>query len=185
MGVWFSFAPVRGLLVVAAASEAGLCRLSLNAAESEFLARLRSERPEAAWRRPRNDPVLGEAVRQLRSYFRGELRRFDVPLDLGGTPFQRAVWSALQGIPYGETRSYGDLAAEIGRPRAARAVGQAAGANPVAIIVPCHRLIAAGGSLGGFAWGPGLKRFLLEQERRAAGHGGQGTASRKGRPSRP
>lgn len=165
MPAWWSFEPVRGIRVSLAAARAGLCRLSLNAPESEFLARLGSERPEWDWRRAGDDPLIVEAASQLRAYFRGGLRRFDLPLDLGGTAFQRTVWSALQRIPYGETRSYRDIAAEIGRPSASRAVGRANGANPVAIIVPCHRVIASGGSLGGYACGLELKRFLLDLER--------------------
>lgn len=154
-----------GIRVHLAATPSGLCRLSLNTSDAGFLRRLQAWRPGAEWQHSAQDPLIVEAVGQLRAYFQKRLRRFDVPLELEGTPFQRAVWSALQRIPYGETRSYREIAAEIGRPPAARAVGQANRANPVALIVPCHRVIAAGGSLGGYASGLELKRFLLDLER--------------------
>jgi methylated-DNA-[protein]-cysteine S-methyltransferase len=109
-----------------------------------------------------------EAVEQLEAYFAGELKEFTVPLRLEGTPFQRRVWDQLRRIPYGETRSYGDLAAALGSPGASRAVGLANGRNPVGIIVPCHRVIGASGSLTGYGGGLDRKRRLLEFERAAA-----------------
>jgi len=169
VAIWWSFEPAAGIRVQMAATEAGLCCVSVNAPEAEFLARLRRRQPDAAWRRSGDDALLGEAAVQLRAYFRGELRRFELPLDLGGSAFQRAVWEALQRIPYGETSTYGQIAVEIGRPSAVRAVGRANGANPVAIIVPCHRVIASGGALGGYAWGVELKRFLLDLEKSRRG----------------
>jgi methylated-DNA-[protein]-cysteine S-methyltransferase len=105
------------------------------------------------------------AVDQLGAYFAGELTDFDVELDLRGTEFQRRVWKALLTIPYGETRSYGEIAEQIGAPGAARAVGLANGHNPIAIVVPCHRVIGANGSLTGFGGGLGRKRTLLELEK--------------------
>lgn len=118
------------------------------------------ERPE--------HPVLALAVAQIQEYFRGERRDFAVPLDVEGTPFQREVWTALVAIPYGVTESYAGLAERVGRPGAARAVGGANGRNPVPIVVPCHRVINASGSLGGYG-GPGdaglaMKRWLLNLE---------------------
>jgi methylated-DNA-[protein]-cysteine S-methyltransferase len=113
--------------------------------------------------------VLREAARQLRSYFAGELTTFDLPLAAAGTPFQHAVWAALREIPYGETTSYAAVAARIGRPSAARAVGLANGANPIGIVVPCHRVIGAGGALVGYAAGLDRKRFLLGLEERVSG----------------
>jgi len=113
----------------------------------------------------RDDAVFPEAVEQLDAYFAGELFDFDLPLALRGTPFQLAVWSALQEIPYGETRSYGFLAERIGRPSASRAVGMANGRNPVGIIVPCHRVIGANGKLVGYGGGVDRKHTLLEHER--------------------
>jgi methylated-DNA-[protein]-cysteine S-methyltransferase len=111
------------------------------------------------------NPLLAEAVRQLQAYFKGQLRQFELPLDLAGTDFQRRVWSELTRIPYGETRSYRDLARAIGAPKAVRAVGAANGANPIAIVVPCHRVIGAGGKLVGYGGGLALKRRLLSLER--------------------
>jgi methylated-DNA-[protein]-cysteine S-methyltransferase len=116
---------------------------------------------------PPNDgnALLAEAVRQLRAYFGGQLRKFELPLDLAGTEFQRRVWLELTRIPYGETRSYQELARAIDVPKAVRAVGAANGANPVAIVVPCHRVIGAGGKLVGYGGGLPLKRRLLSLER--------------------
>ena len=106
---------------------------------------------------------------QLRAYFAGELTRFDLPLHLGGTAFQNTVWTALVDIPVGETVSYGELACRIGRPTASRAVGAANGANPLPIVLPCHRVVGADGSLTGFGGGIETKRTLLAHERRLAG----------------
>jgi methylated-DNA-[protein]-cysteine S-methyltransferase len=112
------------------------------------------------------DPAaFSTAVDQLQAYFAGELTDFDLELDLGGTEFQRRVWKALLTIPYGETRSYGEIAEQIGAPGSARAVGLANGHNPIAIVVPCHRVIGANGSLTGFGGGLGRKRTLLDLER--------------------
>jgi len=111
-----------------------------------------------------DDPVLGEASAQLHAYFAGRLRRFDLPLRPVGTAFQRAVWAALVEVPYGVTCSYGELADRIGRPRAVRAVGLANGRNPLAVVVPCHRVIGADGRLTGYAGGLDRKRALLELE---------------------
>ncbi len=109
-------------------------------------------------------PLLIEAERQLRAYFRGECRAFDLPLAPQGTPFQRAVWAALLEIPYGETRSYAEIAARIGRPRACRAVGMANRCNPLPVFIPCHRVIGADGSLTGYAGGLEMKAALLALE---------------------
>lgn len=108
-----------------------------------------------------NDAIL----QQVRAYLRGDRRSFDLPIDLQGTPFQVSVWRAVAEIPYGDTTTYGALAATIGRPKATRAVGQAVGANPVPIVIPCHRVVGTSGSLTGFGGGLPLKeRFLaLEQ----------------------
>jgi O-6-methylguanine DNA methyltransferase len=105
------------------------------------------------------------AIDQILEYLASGRTHFDVPLDLRGTPFQRAVWDVLLAIPYGESRSYAEVARRMGRPKAQRAVGSANNANPVALIVPCHRVIAADGSLGGYAGGPDLKARLLAMER--------------------
>ena len=112
-----------------------------------------------------DDAAFPDAVEQLESYFAGELFDFDLELDLVGTTFQRAVWQALLTIPYGETRSYGEIAAQIGSPTASRAVGLANGHNPIGIIVPCHRVIGANGSLTGYGGGLDRKRALLALEK--------------------
>jgi methylated-DNA-[protein]-cysteine S-methyltransferase len=109
-------------------------------------------------------PVLHEAARQLSQYFAGGLRRFDLPLEFRGTAFQNRVWAALLSIPWGETRSYAQLARQIGHPEASRAVGAANGRNPLSIIAPCHRVLGSTGALTGFAGGLPAKAFLLRLE---------------------
>jgi len=111
-----------------------------------------------------DDAVLAAAAAQLDEYFAGTRRAFDLPLDLRGTAFQRRAWNGLAAIPYGETRSYGEQARRLGVPRAARAVGAANGANPLPIVLPCHRLVGADGSLVAFGGGLDVKRWLLEFE---------------------
>ncbi|MEH3045619.1 methylated-DNA--[protein]-cysteine S-methyltransferase [Sphingomonas adhaesiva] len=111
-------------------------------------------------------PVLTAAATQLAEYFAGTRTAFDLPLAPVGTDFQRAVWRALDAIPYGETRSYADIARTIGRPTATRAVGAANGRNPISIVTPCHRVIGASGALTGFAGGLAAKQLLLTLERR-------------------
>ena len=111
------------------------------------------------------EPVLEEAARQLAAWFAGERTTFDLPMRPRGTPFQLAVWRALREIPYGETRSYRDIAAGLGQPKAVRAVGAANGRNPLSIVVPCHRVIGASGALTGYAGGMERKRWLLGHER--------------------
>ena len=111
-------------------------------------------------------PILALAEKELEEYFAGKRSVFSVPLDMRGTPFQKQVWEALQDIPFGETRSYGQLANQLGKPSAARAVGAANGRNPVSIIVPCHRVLGSSGKLTGFAGGLDAKTYLLTLERR-------------------
>lgn len=119
----------------------------------------------ASWKASPDHPVLQATAQQLDAYFAGLRQRFDLPLDLsGGTPFQRAVWQALLTIPFGRHGVYGELARQLGRPQAVRAVGAAVGRNPVSIIVPCHRVIGANGSLTGYAGGLDRKRALLALE---------------------
>ncbi|HTZ92815.1 MAG TPA: methylated-DNA--[protein]-cysteine S-methyltransferase [Streptosporangiaceae bacterium] len=110
------------------------------------------------------DAPFAEAARQLSGYFAGQLTEFDLPLAPTGTAFQRQVWAALQTIPYGQTWSYGQLADKIGRPTAVRAVGLANGKNPIALVIPCHRVIGSDGSLTGYGGGLDRKRFLLGLE---------------------
>jgi len=112
-----------------------------------------------------DDALLGETARQLDAYFAGRLITFDLPLDFRGTDFQRQVWAALLTIPFGETRSYAEIARQIGRPDACRAVGAANGRNPISIVAPCHRVVASSGALTGFAGGLAAKDYLLDLER--------------------
>jgi methylated-DNA-[protein]-cysteine S-methyltransferase len=116
---------------------------------------------------PRGDKILDAAMKQLDSYFAGRRRSFDLPLAPRGTAFQTRVWNALMKIPYGETKSYGAIAAMIGSPSAMRAVGAANGRNPIPIVIPCHRVIGANGSLTGFGGGMERKEMLLDLERGA------------------
>jgi len=139
----------------------------------------RPERFHGPLRRRFRDPELveaedaGEAGRRLAAYFAGDLAALDaIAVEPGGTAFQRAVWQALRAIPPGRTLSYGALAGRLGRPAAARAVGHANGANPLSVVVPCHRLVGAGGGLTGYGGGLERKRLLLEHERAHAGSGG-------------
>jgi methylated-DNA-[protein]-cysteine S-methyltransferase len=120
---------------------------------------------QAGWLPDDADPVLGAAAEQLGAYFCGRLRQFDLPLAPAGTEFQRLVWEAVRAIPYGTTSSYGAIAASIGRPGASRAVGAANAANPVPIVVPCHRVVGTDGSLTGYGAGLTIKRALIELER--------------------
>lgn len=118
----------------------------------------------------RYDPVgTAPIIQELRAYFAGELREFTIPIRLAGTPFQRRVWAELRRIPYGQTISYAELAQRIGNPPARRAVGAANAKNPISIIVPCHRVIASDGTMGGFSGGLWRKKWLLRHE---IAHGG-------------
>lgn len=126
--------------------------------------RRRAAEPAPGWLR--DDRAFGDVHTQLAEYFAGARTEFDLPLHLVGSAFQRRVWAALLGIPYGHTTSYGVLAAAIGAPGAARAVGLANGQNPIAILVPCHRVIGADGSLTGYGGGLPAKRWLLTHESR-------------------
>jgi len=147
-------------------------RLTLIASEAGLVAVLwENDKPgrvrrEAAAENPRH-PVLRDAEAQLRDYFAGRRQAFALPLDFTGTIFQKAVWAALLTIPFGATRSYGEIAAQIGRPNAVRAVGAANGRNPISIIAPCHRVIGSTGKLTGFAGGLEVKARLLDLERSA------------------
>jgi methylated-DNA-[protein]-cysteine S-methyltransferase len=127
--------------------------------------------PARGWLR--DDRAMSEVRDQLSAYFDGRLRDFDLPLSMHGTPFQELVWEGLRAIPYGVTVSYAELADRIGRPGASRAVGSANGRNPISIIVPCHRVIAANGTLGGFGGGLDRKEWLLEHEAVVRERGGE------------
>lgn len=126
-----------------------------------------------------NNKLLKEAEKQLRAYFKGELKKFTVPLDFKGTDFQRSVWATLLTIPFGETRSYAEIAKQIGKPDASRAVGAANGRNPISIIAPCHRVLGSDGRLTGFAAGLEAKDELLKLEGRDPLLGLSGQGNRK------
>ena len=149
-----------------ASSERGLVYVGLPRSSGAGLAGFLARRFPRCRRRRAYAPHR-DAIRQLLEYLDGKRRSFDLDLDLRGTPFQLRVWRALQDIPYGETRSYGEVAAAIGQSGASRAVGMANGANPIPLIVPCHRVIAAGGRIGGYGGGVRLKQRLLAMEQTA------------------
>lgn len=142
-----------------------LAATPLGLAGAWFVSGQRDTPDPAGWTENPDHPVLRQAAAQLAEYFAGQRQQFALPLDLGrGTEFQRAVWQALLSIPFGQTTRYGALAARIGRPRAVRALGAAVGRNPISIIVPCHRVIGADGSLTGYAGGLDRKTALLRLE---------------------
>jgi AraC family transcriptional regulator of adaptative response/methylated-DNA-[protein]-cysteine methyltransferase len=162
--------PLGWLLV--AATDKGLCAVRLGDSEPELEDTLASEFPGA--RLVRNDPRFEQWVSALLAYLSGSLPHLDLPLDVQATAFQRRVWDALQTIPYGMTRSYQDVADSIGQPEAVRAVAHACATNPVALVIPCHRVVRKDGSLGGYRWGLDRKRALLTQEAAANAHGQMG-----------
>jgi len=153
---WRRFEAAGQFVLGVVASEVGIRAIELHAGT------------ELPGRECESNPLLRQAVEQLRVYFAGELRDFKLTLDFQGTEFQKRVWDELLNIPYGETRSYSFVANTIGAPKAVRAVGAANGRNPIPIVVPCHRVIGAGGSLVGYGGGLPLKRFLLDLEARHA-----------------
>lgn len=130
-----------------------------------YMDRQRHRPPREWFGEPDREPFT-EAIRQLGEYFAGQRTEFDLPLNPMGTPFQRTVWAALREIPYGETISYGQLADRIGNPAASRAVGLANGKNPIGVIIPCHRVVGADGSLTGYGGGLARKQHLLDFEQR-------------------
>jgi AraC family transcriptional regulator of adaptative response/methylated-DNA-[protein]-cysteine methyltransferase len=153
-------APLGTLLV--AATERGLCRISLGDAAAPLERDLRREYP-AADIRPDAGPLTGWVNTILR-HLEGREPHLDLPLDIRATAFQRRVWQELQRIPYGETRSYSEVARRIRRPTAIRAVARACATNPTALVIPCHRVVRENGDLGGYRWGLERKRTLLERE---------------------
>ena len=149
-----------------------LTLVARNGALSGLYMEVQRHRPDNATFGPPGDlqsEPFATVAEQLSAYFAGELTQFDVPLTLHGTPFQQRVWALLQEIPYGKTATYGELATELGKPSASRAVGLANGRNPVGIIVPCHRVIGSTGDLTGYGGGLDRKRYLLDFERKTAG----------------
>jgi O-6-methylguanine DNA methyltransferase len=157
------------LCVYIAAAEGRICNLSMDAgghpcSEEEFLWRAGRGTKIEKWPQGTGSGLLDAAAMQVEDYIAGRQLEFDLPLSFRGTRFQVDVWKAMTRIPFGETRSYGDVAEMVGRPSAMRAVGQANGKNNLPLIVPCHRVIAAGGKLGGFSGGISLKQALLDHE---------------------
>jgi len=144
--------------LLVSASERGLCGVEILPRET-----LPPE-VDGSQREGRSASILKTAVAQIDEYFSGSRKVFDLPLDLRGTPFQKQVWRALLGIPYGARTSYGVIATEIGKPKAVRAVGGAIGRNPLLFVVPCHRVVGKNGALTGFSAGMALKQWLLSHE---------------------
>ncbi|WP_366554635.1 methylated-DNA--[protein]-cysteine S-methyltransferase [Aquibaculum sediminis] len=165
--VWGSANSPLGRLLVAA-TDKGICFVALGDKDEELEAQLRSEFP-AADALMRDPAAVDVALDLLVEHLKGHEPHLDLPLDIRATAFQRRVWNELAAIPCGETRSYAELAARLGLPKAARAVGGACGANPVALILPCHRVLRGDGALGGYRWGVARKKALLRQE--ASGQG--------------
>ncbi len=148
--------------IVLVVRDGALCAADFSDCETRMKSLLQKRFGQVVLRRDVNSSEIGD---RLRAYLAGELEALDtIPVDPGGTAFQRGVWSALRAVPAGTTTTYGALAARLGRPTAARAVGRANALNPVAIVVPCHRLLGAGGSLTGYAGGLARKRWLLAHE---------------------
>ena len=162
MEIKFTTAPTAlGSLIVAATGK-GVCAVSLRESEEGAEESLRARFPKAEIRR--DDAGLERALDVVREKIAGRNLETEVPLDLQGTDFQREVWNQLLSIPAGSTRSYLDIAQAIKRPKATRAVAQACGANPIAVVVPCHRVVMSDGSIGGYSGLPGVKKALLAAE---------------------
>lgn len=160
-----AYSPFGRMLVAVTAR--GICALSVHQSDEWQESELRRDFREA--KISRDDGAARPAAQAVLRYLRGETARCEAPLDISGTPFQLSVWRELLAIPEGATRSYGEIAARLGRPSAARAVGHANGSNPVSILIPCHRAIGANGKLTGYRWGLETKKKLLAFERARAG----------------
>ena len=162
---WVADGGILGRLRLAAA-DAGLCKLALGRESDNaffaWLARVMGSMTLVE----RQTPVIAQALSEIQAYLSGELRVFATSLDLRGTPFQRRVWAEVACIPYGETTTYSQIAARIGRPAAVRAVGAANGANPLPLLIPCHRVVGADGTLRGYGGGLEIKAALLALESR-------------------
>jgi AraC family transcriptional regulator, regulatory protein of adaptative response / methylated-DNA-[protein]-cysteine methyltransferase len=165
LGAEIDFAIAESALgrLLAAATAKGVCFVGIGDNDKVLESELHREFPRAGAIR-RDDERLGAAIAAIIAYLDGSEPHIDLPLDIRWTAFQRRVWEELRRIPYGETRSYGEIAAAVGLPRAVRAVGRACASNPVALIVPCHRAIREDGNLSGYRWGLSRKRVLLERE---------------------
>jgi O-6-methylguanine DNA methyltransferase len=169
-GLLFVSVPTPIGRVRVAATDTGVVRIELPGADPEarMNAWLAAHFPHATCRRGMS-PLLRRATQQIESYFTSGLRTFSLPLELAGTPFQIAVWKHVYDIPFGATRSYGAIARSMGNPKAVRAVGAAQGANPIPIVIPCHRVVGSTGALIGYGGGLPTKRWLLEHERSRTG----------------
>src|SRR5260370_32831205 len=150
---WTGFTAVSGWQMQLVCGQDALLRVSFG-----------GRQPTAAWERDDDCPLLADARQQIDAYLSGEREKFDLPILAEGTPFQQRVWNALRQIPYGQTRSYADIAVSLGDPKATRAVGAANGRHPIPLIIPCHRVVNADGGLGGFTGGLEIKHFLLKLE---------------------
>jgi AraC family transcriptional regulator of adaptative response/methylated-DNA-[protein]-cysteine methyltransferase len=168
--ITYAVAPCALGHLLVATTERGVCAVRLGDSEAALEAALRDEFPAAALQR--DDEQLRSTMAVLHDYLRGEQPHLDLPLDIRATAFQRRVWEALRAIPYGSTRSYRDVAEAIGQPKAVRAVARACATNPVALVVPCHRVVGSDGRMSGYRWGVERKRALLEQEARVTESGG-------------
>lgn len=164
IGWWLGLSELGWMLM--AATPTGICWLAFGSSAGDLLASLESAFPGASW--INDSPRLSRWFDQVRDHLLLPEAALELPVDIRGTAFQARVWQALRTIPLGETRSYGDLARMLDKPRAARAVASACGANRIAVLIPCHRIIAADGSLSGYRWGTERKQQLLDAERRAA-----------------
>ena len=153
MALWTEFVAGPGWQMQLACRPGGLIRISFGGLP-----------PSPAWKRDDSVPLLADAREQIEEYLFGKRERFDLPVAPEGTPFQQRVWEALRQIPYGQTRSYADIAVAAGDPKATRAVGTANGRNPLPLVVPCHRVIHSDGTLGGFSGGLAIKHYLLKLE---------------------
>lgn len=162
MDIRFTTADTRLGVLLVARSEKGICSVSLSSSREDAEASLRSRFGKAVI--TRDNDGMAKDVELVTARIDGRELADTPPLDLNGTEFQREVWDQLLAIPAGSTRTYGDIASAINRPRATRAVAQACGANPVAVVVPCHRVVMSDGSIGGYSGLPGVKKALLEAE---------------------
>ncbi len=165
--IGFGIAPCALGLVLVAATERGICRVELGNGEATMIGHLRAEFPAAEIER--DERALAKYVAEILRRLEGKAPHQELPLDIRATAFQRQVWEELRRIPVGETRSYAEVAAAIGKPAAVRAVGNACANNPVAIAIPCHRVLRNNGKLGGYAWGMKRKQALIAAEAAAAG----------------
>ena len=162
--VWAAMKSRIGTIRVAATSR-GVCKIALGKeTAADFFGWLKRRIGDAP-RRPERSGIVAMALDQIVEYLNGTRHEFDLPLDVRGTEFQRSAWSAVAGIPYGQTRTYAQVAHTIGQPLAVRAVGAANGANPLPLVVPCHRVLGSDGSLTGYGGGLDVKQRLLEMER--------------------